>query len=65
MSGTPDLVVAGGVQNMSAIPIAAALVGEQFGFATRSPAARAGRAYGDQEISQFRGADDRRQVGRY
>src|SRR5918998_2114151 len=32
MSGTADLVVAGGVQNMSAIPISAAMtVGEQFG----------------------------------
>src|ERR1700760_1803208 len=35
MSGTADLVVAGGVQNMSAIPIASAMVvGEQFGFAS-------------------------------
>ena len=34
MSGTADLVVAGGVQNMSAIPISAAmLAGEQYGFA--------------------------------
>src|SRR4051812_8602529 len=33
MSGTQDLVVAGGVQNMSAIPITAAMIaGEQFGF---------------------------------
>ena len=33
MSGTQDLVVAGGVQNMSAIPISAAmLVGQQYGF---------------------------------
>src|SRR5574342_1026667 len=33
LSGTADLVVAGGVQNMSAIPIAAAMaVGRQFGF---------------------------------
>src|SRR5689334_25164897 len=59
MSGTTDLVVAGGVQNMSAIPISSAmLVGEQFGFTTpfaESPgwAAR----YGDEEISQFRSAD--------
>ncbi len=59
MSGTTDLVVAGGVQNMSAIPISSAmLVGEQFGFTTpfaESPgwAAR----YGDQEVSQFRSAD--------
>jgi acetyl-CoA C-acetyltransferase len=33
MSGTQDLVVAGGVQNMSQIPISSAmLVGEEFGF---------------------------------
>src|SRR6476659_5112270 len=33
MSGTQDLVVACGVQNMSAIPITAAMIaGEQFGF---------------------------------
>ena len=33
MSGTPDLVVAGGVQNMSMIPISSAMtVAEQFGF---------------------------------
>src|SRR6266550_4806511 len=34
MSGTADVVVAGGVQNMSAIPISAAMIaGERFGFA--------------------------------
>src|SRR6184192_1752478 len=33
MSGTSDVVVAGGVQNMSAIPIAAAMVvGREYGF---------------------------------
>src|SRR4051794_40259702 len=33
MSGTADLVVAGGVQNMSAIPISSAmLAGQQYGF---------------------------------
>lgn len=59
MSGTQDMVVAGGVQNMSAIPISAAmLVGQQYGFSTpfaESPgwAAR----YGDQEVSQFRSAE--------
>ena len=59
MSGTTDLVVAGGVQNMSAIPISAAmLAGEQFGFAnpfTGSPGWEA--RYGDQEVSQFRSAE--------
>jgi acetyl-CoA C-acetyltransferase len=59
MSGTADLVVAGGVQNMSAIPIASAMVvGEQFGF--RTPFAGStgwDKRYGDQEVSQFRSAD--------
>lgn len=59
MSGTQDLVVAGGVQNMSAIPISAAmLVGQEYGFSTpfaESPgwAAR----YGDVEVSQFNSAE--------
>lgn len=59
LSGTQDVVVAGGVQNMSAIPISSAMtVGEQFGFSTpfaESPGWR--QRYGDQEISQFRGAE--------
>ncbi len=59
MSGTQDLVVAGGVQNMSAIPISAAmLVGQQYGFSTpfaESPGWQ--QRYGDQEISQFRSAE--------
>jgi acetyl-CoA C-acetyltransferase len=59
MSGTQDLVVAGGVQNMSAIPISSAmLVGRDLGFTTpfaESPGWRA--RYGDQEVSQFRSAE--------
>jgi acetyl-CoA C-acetyltransferase len=59
MSGTQDLVVAGGVQNMSAIPISAAmLVGQEYGFTTpfaESPGWQA--RYGDQEVSQFRSAE--------
>lgn len=59
MSGTQDLVVAGGVQNMSAIPISSAmLVGQQFGFSTpfaESPGWL--KRYGDQEVSQFRSAE--------
>ena len=59
MSGTQDLVVAGGVQNMSAIPISSAmLVGQQYGFSTpfaESPGWLA--RYGDQEVSQFRSAE--------
>lgn len=58
MSGTADLVVAGGMQNMSAIPISSAMmVGQQFGFTTpfaESPGWTA--RYGDQEISQFNAA---------
>ncbi|GAB3358064.1 acetyl-CoA C-acetyltransferase [Amycolatopsis echigonensis] len=58
LSGTADLIVAGGVQNMSAIPISSAMVvGQQFGFSTpfaESPGWQA--RYGDQEVSQFRSA---------
>jgi acetyl-CoA C-acetyltransferase len=59
MSGTADLVVAGGVQNMSAIPIASAMVvGEQFGFPTPFAGSTGwDKRYGDQEVSQFRAAD--------
>ncbi|MEV0052736.1 acetyl-CoA C-acetyltransferase [Saccharopolyspora shandongensis] len=59
LSGTADLIVAGGVQNMSAIPISAAmLVGQQYGFSTpfaESPGWL--KRYGDQEVSQFRSAE--------
>jgi acetyl-CoA C-acetyltransferase len=59
MSGTQDLVIAGGLQNMSAIPISAAmLVGQQYGFTT--PFAESPgwvKRYGDQEVSQFRSAE--------
>src|SRR5690242_301712 len=59
MAGVNDLVVAGGVQNMSAIPISAAmLAGEQFGFTTPFAESPGGNArYGDQEVSQFRSAE--------
>ena len=59
MSGTADLVVAGGVQNMSAIPISSAMtVGEQFGFETPFTGSVGWEArFGDQEISQFNGAE--------
>ncbi|MDI6028558.1 acetyl-CoA C-acetyltransferase [Corticibacterium sp. UT-5YL-CI-8] len=59
MSGVQDLVVAGGVQNMNAIPISAAMiVGQQYGFPdpfSTSPGWRA--RYGDQEVGQFRSAE--------
>ena len=58
MSGTQDLVVAGGLQNMSAIPISAAmLVAQQYGFTT--PFAESPgwvERYGDVEVSQFNSA---------
>jgi acetyl-CoA C-acetyltransferase len=59
MSGTQDLVVAGGVQNMSMIPISAAMTaGEAYGHETpfnHSPGWL--DRYGDQEVSQFRAAE--------
>jgi acetyl-CoA C-acetyltransferase len=59
LSGTAHAVVAGGVQNMSQIPIAAAmLAGQQYGFADPFGGSSGWAArYGQQEISQFRGAD--------
>jgi acetyl-CoA C-acetyltransferase len=59
MSGTADLVVAGGVQNMSLIPISSAmLVGEQFGFTDPFTGSKGWvERYGEQEVSQFRSAD--------
>jgi acetyl-CoA C-acetyltransferase len=59
MSGTADIVVAGGVQNMSAIPISAAmLAGREYGFPDPFSTSAGWQArYGDQEISQFRGAE--------
>lgn len=59
MSGTADVILAGGMQNMSQIPIASAMiVGEQFGFTAPTAESENWRhRYGDQEISQFRGAE--------
>ncbi|WP_028936248.1 acetyl-CoA C-acetyltransferase [Pseudonocardia spinosispora] len=58
-SGTADLVVAGGVQNMSAVPIGSAMtVGEQFGFPTPYTGSVGWeKRYGGEEISQFRAAE--------
>jgi acetyl-CoA C-acetyltransferase len=59
MSSTAELILAGGMQNMSQIPIASAMVvGKQFGFT--SPTSESENwlhRYGDEEISQFRGAE--------
>jgi acetyl-CoA C-acetyltransferase len=59
MSGTADFVVAGGVQNMSQVPISAAmLAGRAHGFPTPTTGCRGWEhRYGDEEIDQFRAAD--------
>ncbi len=59
MSGTADLILVGGVQSMSRIPISAAMtVGREFGFEDPfSGSAQWRRRYGDQEVSQFHGAE--------
>jgi acetyl-CoA C-acetyltransferase len=59
MSGANDLVIAGGVQNMSMIPISAAMtVAEPFGFTDPFTGSKGWAArYGDQEFSQFSGAE--------
>ena len=59
MSGTAELILAGGMQNMSQIPISSAMiVGKEFGFSTPTAESKGWLArYGDQEISQFRGAE--------
>ncbi|MFI5495188.1 acetyl-CoA C-acetyltransferase [Actinoplanes sp. NPDC051859] len=53
MSGTADLIVAGGVQNMSQVSIGSAMAPHGPYAGSVGWAAR----YGDQEISQFRSAD--------
>src|SRR6476619_301276 len=59
MSGTSDVVVAGGVQQMSMIPISSAmLAAEPLGFEnpfSGSPGWE--KRYGTQEVSQFRSAE--------
>jgi acetyl-CoA C-acetyltransferase len=59
LSGTADVVVAGGVQNMSAIPISTAMtVGRQFGFHDAFSGSVGWRTrYGDVPVTQFRSAD--------
>ncbi|MBJ7287638.1 acetyl-CoA C-acetyltransferase [Williamsia sp.] len=58
MSGTQDVVIAGGLQNMSAIPISAAMIaGTQYGFGNPFHDSTGWQErFGDAEISQFRGA---------
>ena len=59
MAGTADLILAGGIQNMSQIPISSAMiVGNEFGFTSPTNESKFWlERYGDQEISQFRGAE--------
>ncbi|NLV78856.1 MAG: acetyl-CoA C-acetyltransferase [Rhodococcus sp.] len=59
LAGTADLIIAGGVQNMSRIPISSAMVvGEQFGFTTPTAESKGWtERYGTQEVSQFKGAE--------
>jgi acetyl-CoA C-acetyltransferase len=59
MSGTADLLVAGGVQNMSAIPISSAMtLAEPLGFKDPFSGSEGWVArYGPGEVSQFRGAE--------
>ncbi|MFE0588344.1 acetyl-CoA C-acetyltransferase [Micromonospora echinospora] len=59
LSGTADLVVAGGVQSMSAVPISSAMTaGVPLGFSDPFSGSTGWRQrYGDQEISQFRAAE--------
>jgi acetyl-CoA C-acetyltransferase len=59
MSGTMDLVVAGGVQNMSMIPISSAMtLAQPLGFENPFAGSQGWEArYGTQEVSQFRSAE--------
>ncbi|NLU82202.1 acetyl-CoA C-acetyltransferase [Rhodococcus sp. HNM0569] len=59
LSGTAEVILTGGVQNMSRIPISAAMiVGKEYGFDTpTSGSVGWTERYGDQEVSQFRGAE--------
>src|SRR5271166_38326 len=59
MAGTSDFILAGGMQNMSWIPISSAMeLGKQFGFTSPTAESKCWQhRYGDEEISQFRGAE--------
>src|SRR6478609_7606063 len=59
MSGTQDVIVAGGVQNMSMIPISTAMTAaEPLGFENPFAGSKGWEArYGTQEVSQFRAAE--------
>src|SRR4051812_13949701 len=59
MSGTQDMVVAGGVQQMTQIPISAAMmVAAQFGITDPFSGSKGWKArFGDQPVSQFHAAE--------
>ena len=59
LSGTNDVVVCGGVQNMSMIPISSAMtLASPLGFADPFSGSKGWtRRYGDQPVDQFRGAE--------
>jgi acetyl-CoA C-acetyltransferase len=59
MSGTQDLIVAGGSQAMNAIPIMAAMfAGQQYGYESPFIGAKGWDArYGDEEVNQIRSAE--------
>jgi acetyl-CoA C-acetyltransferase len=58
MSGTADLVVAGGVEVMSLVPIASpAILGAREGMGSPYDGTGWRTHFGDQEMSQFRGAE--------
>jgi acetyl-CoA C-acetyltransferase len=58
VSGQYDLVVAGGVEVMSLVPIASAIrAGQEAGMGHPREGERYRARYGDREISQFRGAE--------
>lgn len=58
-SGMQDLVIAGGVQNMTQLPISSAMIaGQQYGFTTPFAESKDWHArYGNQPVDQFNGAD--------
>jgi acetyl-CoA C-acetyltransferase len=58
LSGTQDVVVAGGVQNMSKIPIGlAGVLGREYGLPSTHAAKGWEKRYGSQERTQFDGAE--------
>ncbi|UZF45653.1 acetyl-CoA C-acetyltransferase [Rhodococcus rhodochrous] len=59
LSNTADLIIAGGVQNMSQIPISSAMTaGQQYGFDTPFGGSKGWtERYGNDEVSQFKGAE--------